>query len=316
MKKKILIYVHTKNNLKDPLKLGGIESLNYNLFQLLKKLNFNVKFTNKISTYEKNINWDIVISSNESRVFSTLNAKKKILWLHNILQLEKAFRKKQIWSIVKNKINTVFVSKYLDSKTTPLYFFFKTVVINNFLDKSFLNIKKNYQRKPMYIWSTRRAKGLNYLVYSWTRNFSLLQNSELHIFGLRNDQLPKELTSNKLKKYNIFIHGFVNKKTLINYYSLSSGIICPGYDETFCLNAIEGNSAGLPILTFGLTNLKNLVVNESNGFIVKDFTQMMSTILYINHLQLNKRIKLINSCYKFSKKYYPEKSFNLWKKFL
>ena len=168
----------------------------------------------------------------------------------------------------------------------------------------------------MYIWSTRRAKGLNYLVYSWTRNFSLLQNSELHIFGLRNDQLPKELTSNKLKKYNIFIHGFVNKKTLINYYSLSSGIICPGYDETFCLNAIEGNSAGLPILTFGLTNLKNLVVNESNGFIVKDFTQMMSTILYINHLQLNKRIKLINSCYKFSKKYYPEKSFNLWKKFL
>jgi hypothetical protein len=33
-------------------------------------------------------------------------------------------------------------------------------------------------------------------------------------------------------------------------------------------------------------------------------------------LQLNKRIKLINSCYKFSKKYYPEKSFHLWKKFL
>ena len=314
--KKIFIYVSSKDNLQDPSKLGGIESLNYNLFLFLKKLKFNVKYANKILEHDKTIIWDVIISSNESRIFSILRSKKNILWMHNLLQIEKAFRKKQIWSIVKNKINTVFVSKYLDSKTTPLYFFSKTVVINNFLEKSFLNIKKNYERKPMYIWSTRRAKGLNYLVYSWTRNFSLLQNSELHIFGLRNDQLPKELTSNKLKKYNIFIHGFVNKKTLINYYSLSSGIICPGYDETFCLNAIEGNSAGLPILTFGLTNLKNLVVNESNGFIVKDFTQMMSTIFYINHLQLNKRIKLINSCYKFSKKYYPEKSFNLWKKFL
>ena len=304
------------DNLKNSSRLGGIESLNYNLFIFLKKLKFKVKFTNRILKHDKTIVWDAIISSNESRIFSILKSKKNILWMHNLLQIEKAFRKNQIWSIFKNKINTVFVSKYLQSKTTSLYFFSKKIVINNFLDKSFLNIKKNYKRKPMYIWPTRRVEGLISLVHAWTENFSLLQNSELHVFGVKNDQLPKELTSNKLKKYNIYIHGFVNKKTLINYYSLSSGIICPGYDETFCLNAIEGNSVGLPILTFGLTNLKNLVVNKSNGFVVKDFTQMINSILYINNLQLNKRIKLINSCYKFSKKYYPEKSFHLWKKFL
>ena len=314
--KKIFIYVSSTDNLKISSRLGGIESLNYNLFIFLKKLKFKVKFTNKILKHDKTIVWDAIISSNDSRIFSILKSKKNILWMHNLLQIEKAFRKNQIWSIFKNKINTVFVSKYLQSKTTSLYFFSKKIVINNFLDKSFLNIKKNYKRKPMYIWPTRRVEGLNSLVHAWTGNFSLLQNSELHVFGVKNGQLPKELTSNKLKKYNIYIHGFVNKKTLINYYSLSSGIICPGYDETFCLNAIEGNSVGLPILTFGLTNLKNLVVNKSNGFVVKDFTQMISAILYINNLQLNKRIKLINSCYKFSKKYYPEKSFHLWKKFL
>ena len=316
MKKKILIYVHTKNNLKDPLKLGGIESLNYNLFQLLKKLNFNVKFTNKISTYEKNINWDIVISSNESRVFSTLNAKKKILWLHNILQLEKAFRKKQIWSIITNKITAVFVSKYLESKTSSLYFFSKKIIINNFLDKSFLNIKKIYKRKPIYIWPTRRARGLDDLICSWSKNLKLLGRSELHIFGVKKSELSKNITNKKLNKYNIFIHGFVNKKTLVKYYSLSSAIICPGYDETFCLNAIEGNAAGLPILTFGLTNLKNIVVDKSNGFIVKNFLELLNKILYINNLQRNKKINLINSCYKFSRNYYPEKSFLLWKKFL
>ena len=36
--KKIFIYVSSKDNLQDPSKLGGIESLNYNLFLFLKKL--------------------------------------------------------------------------------------------------------------------------------------------------------------------------------------------------------------------------------------------------------------------------------------
>ena len=86
--KKILIFVSTKSNLNSPTKLGGIESLNYNLFKFLKKNNFNAKLVRDLSLKDKNTIWDIVISSNDASIFSILIAKKKILWLHNLLQIE------------------------------------------------------------------------------------------------------------------------------------------------------------------------------------------------------------------------------------
>jgi glycosyltransferase involved in cell wall biosynthesis len=314
--KKILIYVSTKSNLNLPTKLGGIESLNYNLFKFLKKNNFNAKLVRDLSLKDKNTIWDIVVSSNDASIFSILIAKKKILWLHNLLQIEKAFRKKQIWSIITNNINAVFVSKYLQNNTSFLYFFSSKIVIDNFLDASFINLKKKFKRKLIYIWSTRRTNGLKDLISSWIDNISLLKNSELHIFGIEKNKLKSELNGSNLSKYNIFIHGFVDKKILVKYYLSSSGIICLGYDETFCLNAIEGNAAGLPILTFGHTNLKNIVVNHQNGFVVKNFKMLITKILYINNLKFNAKIKLINSCYEHSKKFYPNKSFKKWKDIL
>lgn len=308
--KKILIYVPTKSNLNLPTKLGGIKSLNYNLFKFLKKNNFNVKLVKDLSLKDKNTIWDIVISSNDASIFSILIAKKKILWLHNLLQIEKAFRKKQIWSIIKNKIDTVFVSKYLKEHTSSLYFFSTKLVIENFLDSTFHNLKKNYKRKPIFIWSTRRKKGLNDLISSWVENNLLLENSQLHIFGIKKNEINfKDIY---LKKYNIYIHGFVDKKTLVKYYSKSSGIICLGYDETFCLNAIEGNASGLPILTFGLSNLKNIVFNKKNGYVIDNFKNLINRILYIKNLKISNKIKLINSCYNHSLKYYPDKSIKKW----
>jgi hypothetical protein len=72
----------------------------------------------------------------------------------------------------------------------------------------------------------------------------------------------------------------------------------------------------LPILTFGHTNLKNIVVNHQNGFVVKNFKMLITKILYINNLKFNAKIKLINSCYDHSKKFYPIKSFKKWKDLL
>ena len=54
-----------------------------------------------------------------------LEDSKKILWMHNTLAIEKALRKKKLLSILKNKITAVFVSKYLERKTSNLYFFNK-----------------------------------------------------------------------------------------------------------------------------------------------------------------------------------------------
>ena len=58
---------------------------------------------------------------------------------------------------------------------------------------------------------------------------------------------------------------------LNDIYNKSSIAICLGYDETFCLNAIEANSCGLPVLTFGKTALNEIVRHNHNGFVVDNF---------------------------------------------
>ena len=129
---KILLFVNTKQDLKKVNNLGGIEILNYDLFNYLKKKN-DVVFSNNLSQEILSTNWDIVISSNDSRIFNQIKSKRKILWFHNKLQIEKALRKKQLLSILFNKIEAVFVSDYLKKKTSIFYNFFKREVIPNSL---------------------------------------------------------------------------------------------------------------------------------------------------------------------------------------
>ena len=91
---KILINVNTKQNLNNNKHLGGVEVLNYDLSKHLSK-NHDVLLTNTINKNIKNKKWDIIISSNDSKIFNSVYSKRKILWLHNKLQIEKAIRKKQ-----------------------------------------------------------------------------------------------------------------------------------------------------------------------------------------------------------------------------
>ena len=102
---KILIYVNSNQNLKKVHKLGGIEILNYSLFRYLKTKH-SVVLKNYIDKGIKKTKWDIVISSNDANIFNLTKSSRKILWLHNKLQIEKAYRKKQLIPILSNNIET------------------------------------------------------------------------------------------------------------------------------------------------------------------------------------------------------------------
>ena len=135
---KILIYVNSDQNFKKIHKLGGIEILNYLLFKYLKTKHY-VVLHNYVNKQIKQTKWDIVISSNDAKIFSLTNSSRKILWLHNKLQIEKAYRKKQLIPILTNNIEVVFVSEYLNRNTSRIYNFKKRFVIPNFLPPIFNN---------------------------------------------------------------------------------------------------------------------------------------------------------------------------------
>lgn len=302
---KILIYLKNFKYLNKIDKVGGIEILNYELFNFLKQ-KFQVTITNKFTTNNKKIIWDVIISSNEARIFNYIKSKRNILWLHNKLQIEKALRKKQFFSIIKNKIDIVFVSKYLENLTSKLYFFNKRYVIPNFITNIFLRkrIKLHKTYKPIFVWTVQRDRGLKELTDLWKNKIiKKYPLAELHIFSVNG-------CSEKLN--NIFFHGRVDRLTLIKFYKKAKAMICLGYDETFCLNAVESFSQGLPIISFGKTALREIVINNVNGHIVNDFNDLKNVIFKYINLNDFKYEKLRLSSFNYSKKFYPDKIFNMW----
>lgn len=309
---KILLFVNTVQDFKNSNNLGGIEILNYELFNYLKKKH-DIILSNKISKKILNIYWDIIISSNDARIFNQVKTKRKILWLHNKLQLEKAFRKKQLFSLLFNNIEAIFVSKYLNENTSRLYNFSKRTVIPNFLPsifekKKYSKNKKN--RKNLFVWSVQRKLGLDELINVWKKKiYSLNSNCELHIFGVN-------YKNNKQIKYNIFCHGKIPRQKLLNFYKKSIGMICLGYDETFCLNAIEAMKMGLPIVSLGKTALNEIIEDKKNGYLTDNIDNIDKPIFNLINLNTPSRDSLSKYCIKFASNYSSNIIFKHWEKLI
>lgn len=310
---KILFFVKSKSVLFKNHKSGGIEILNFELSNYFKKKKLFVILSNKITNKILSTNWDVVISSNDAKIFDRITSVRRILWLHNKLQIEKAFRKKQLFPILKNKIETIFVSKYLEKNTSRIYSFYKRIVISNFLPKIFIQkkIKKKFSSKKIFVWSVQRDKGLNDVLDLWKNKIHLNHpEAEFHIFSI------EAKNKKQFRKHNIFFHGRVNRSKLVNFYKKSTAMICLGYDETFCLNAIESMSMGVPVISLGKTSLNELIKNNKNGFIVKNLPKLGEVITKLINLDKNKTFKLASSTIKFSKKYDSKIIFAKWSNLL
>lgn len=235
--------------------------------------------------------------------------------MHNTLALEKAFRKKKLFSLLNSKITTIFVSKYLNNVTSKLYFFNKRIVIPNFLTSEYKKNKINNRRNKIIIWSVQRKRGLKETINMWIKYiYPKNQDAKFFIFAVEKDKSFKSMKF--YTKYNIFFFGRVPKNKLNDIYNKSSIAICLGYDETFCLNAIEANSCGLPILTFGKTALNEIVKHNHNGFIVDNFKEMAITLNRYLNLDNSFLKKYAQNSFNSSKKYNLDKIVNYWTKLL
>ena len=330
----ILFYCPFKFSLKSKniKSLGGIESLNIELTKYLlntknkiylatkckkeiKKGNLINIPINKLNNKKLDYKFDKIISSNDPTIFNYSKYSKNFLWLHNKLTIEKAIRKKKFFPIIKNKVSAIFVSDYLMKITTNFYNFKKKIVIPNFLDPVFYDFKPHFNRKPYFIWSVQRNKGLCEVIDIWINDIHpKYKKFKLFIFGV-NKTLIKKHNLKKLSKFNIFYKGRVKKKILISYYKKSMAMICLGYDETFCLNAIESYACGMPIITFGHSAVAE-ISNKKNSFKLFNYNDIPKRIIQIANMNLKSRKNIINYCVKFSRKYYLNLIFNKWLKLI
>ena len=257
----------------------------------------------------------MIISSNDPSIFEKYKNSKKFFWMHNTLSLEKSLRKKKLLPLLTNKITTIFVSKYLKNITSRLYLFNKNIVIPNFLSQQFTSIRINSKRKPIFVWSVQREKGLKETIQTWIDQIYPIDNkAKLYVLGI--NKMPNWFKSKTFQKKNIHFFGRISKKKLKEIYQKSMGMICLGYDETFCLNALEANSCGLPVITFGKTALNEMIIDKKNGFIINDFDDLEKKINYIINLKKKQRINLIKNSIQNTKKYHIKNIIYLWLKLL
>ena len=330
----ILFYCPFPINLNDirNYPLGGIESLNIELAKEIAKTKHRVylaSFTKKAFSKDNVLNipiknilnkhnqysFDMIISSNDPSIFEKYKNSKKFFWMHNTLSLEKSLRKKKLLPLLTNKITTIFVSKYLRNITSRLYLFNKNIVIPNFLSQQFTSIRINSKRKPIFVWSVQREKGLKETIQTWIDQIYPIDNkAKLYVLGI--NKMPNWFKSKTFQKKNIHFFGRISKKKLKEIYQKSMGMICLGYDETFCLNALEANSCGLPVITFGKTALNEMIIDKKNGFIINDFDDLEKKINYIINLKKKQRINLIKNSIQNTKKYHIKNIIYLWLKLL
>jgi len=318
-------------NNKNINKVGGIEHCNIELAQGLSRLGHEVTLVSKIknkqkvknitnlpfnylTSIENNNLYDIVVSSNYSQAFKLKQKSIKVLWMHNELQIEKSLRKKQFLPIILHKPHVVFVSNYLKQLTSSFYPFKSKTIIPNGCSELFINNKRNKDIKPIFIWTVKRDKGLLEIIDIWCRIiFKKLPHAELHVHGLN---VPKEKNIIiDYDKINIKFFGIVDREFLASKYKYSTAMLHPGYDETFCISALEALASGLPIITFNRSALAERVINNVNGYIIKTFEEMAEKAIYLalNKFQLS---KLSNNAIKCSKEFCWNNVALKWNKYL
>ena len=180
---------------------------------------------------------------------------------------------------------------------------------------SFIKKKKNFNRKPIFIWSVQREKGLNETINTWINQFfPKYKKAQFHVFGIK--KFSKKYTKKYLSSKNIFFKGRVSKDQLRKNYEKALAMVCLGFDETFCLNALEANACGLPIITFGKTALKNYVKHNYNGVIVNDYNELPFAMSKMMSQKKSLKIKLINNSIIKSKNYHIENIMKYWLKLI
>ena len=123
--------------------------------------------------------------------------------------------------------------------------------------------------------------------------FSLWPDYDLHIVG-DGDQLGSLKKKYKFNS-NIFFHGAVPQKLLVEMYQRATALILPSLaPETFGLTIVEAFSCGVPAIVRIAGGNREIIDRSGAGFLYSNHEQLMDSILkFQNDNTLRTRLGLI-----------------------
>lgn len=226
---------------------------------------------------------DVFISVNNSDYFDHVRCSKKILWLHNPINIEKAIRRGMVYSLFKHQPHAIFGSDYAEKQMTNLYPFKSRSVIPLGISKEFLQCNSDRKRGHKFVFSSQPNRGLDFTIKAWIKALPRLPNdATLNIFGISSDQ--HQSFAKMDNRTRIIFHPRATKQSLAAFYETAFAMVYPGADdETFCLAAAEAQCAGLPVITMGIGSLSERVSTGVNGILCKNEDQFSRAIVDLSN---------------------------------
>lgn len=164
--------------------------------------------------------------------------------------------------VIQHSKHRIFTNKHFYSIGSPINFEY----ISN---KKKGNINKNNKR---FIYTGRidEWKNIEFLIRAFQKYHKEFQNSELYIIG---DGPEFEKIKNIIISDNsdfIYLTGRLGHDSIVEYLAGSDVFLFPSKGEGVSLSVLEALSAGLPVVGFDVMGVRNLVVDEKTGILVKE----------------------------------------------
>lgn len=158
--------------------------------------------------------------------------------------------------------------------------------------------------KELFTYTGRidECKNISLLVESFYKYHKDFPNSELYIIG---DGPDFETTKSKIDSLNAsdFIHmtGRKNHDVIVDYLVNSDVFLFPSKAEGVSLSILEALSAGLPVVGFDVTGVRDLVIDGETGVLVES----MDTDSFIKGITraYSEKNMLKVGCKKFASKF-------------
>ncbi len=220
-------------------------------------------------------------------------------------------RKKKAW---KNNIYIVGSSKWITKSAKKSFLMKKNpcITINNTLDTNFWRpISKKKSKKYFKIPNKARVIGFS----SLGKNNHFLKGKDLFSSAVNKLKYKKQKIailsigdSNNLNGVHNNVEVFNYKRIerdseLRKFYNALDLIVVPSRMEAFGQVASEAISCGVPVVSFNVGGLKDIVIHKKNGYLAKSFdiNDLSKGIEYILNLKKNDYKKMARNSIKISK---------------
>ena len=240
--------------------------------QTEKILDEGIRYAKSLSfeSFSKDNEIDILIVSRYLNVFidNTMKANKIYIWAHDVCFQSSMHGQTMrdnglhLYNNVSNKVDGVIVlSEYHKKNMMNLYGIpeNKIHIIGHGIDKILVDNNSIEKVKHRFIYTSCPTRGLDLLLKIFPKIHDEFADAELYIY--------REISKEQLEEVNkySYIHsmGFQPHDKIREAFSKSSVWLYPTiFVETFCMSALEAQSAGCLCITTGVGSLVEIVGNR------------------------------------------------------